>query len=212
MNKSQVKKEVRKFLKQIDYDVSLSKLLQLSTYNIHFYNGENLSGDTILDSIGETEYAKTVNSFCLKKNERKVIFIKNGIDYEEKVFLILHEIGHLILEHDKNQDTYFVKTLEQEQEANLFAEMIFKYDKDRLIKRNILLTGIVLVGMIYFGISHTTKIQTENSECFITATGNRYHINCDYLKDNEGVIWLTIKEAENKGYTPCKECYPEKYK
>lgn len=219
MNKTKIKKETRKLLRRIDRSPSLSRLQDLPEYNIHYYNGKNLSGDEILQSIRETDYAKTVNSFSIERNGKKIIFIKDSISYEERVFLILHEIGHLVLGHHKNQDTYYALTLEQEQEANFFAESICKYDKNKLIKRNILLTsiltGFVLIGSVYFlinHIDHTTTAKIDNTECFITATGRRYHMGCDYLKDNEGVTWLTIKEAKENDYTPCKSCVPEEYR
>lgn len=216
MNKSKIKKEIRKLLRRIDRSPSLFKLQDLPEYAIHYYNGENLSGDEILQSVKETDYAKTVNSFSMERNGKKIIFIKDSIDYEEKVFLILHEIGHLVLGHHKNQDTYFAITLEQEQEANFFAESICKYDKNKLIKRNILLTSvltaIVLAGSSYFLVNHTITNKADNMECFITPAGERYHMGCDYLQDNEGVIWLTVKEAKEKGRTPCQKCVPEEYR
>ena len=216
MNKAKVKKEIKRFLRQIDYSVSLTNLQQQTDYIIYFYDDENLDNDKVMTSLDEVEYAKTVNSFSLEKNGRKLIFIRKNLDYEERVFLILHEIGHLVMEHHKNQNTYFAISFEKEQEANFFAESVYKYDKNKLTKRNILLTGIltslILAGMAYFLVNYTTTNKADNMECFITATGNRYHINCEYLKDNDGITWLTVKEAKDKGYTPCKKCFPEEYK
>ena len=219
MNKTKIKKEVKKFLQQIDYPIFLTNLLKQTDYIIYFYTDENLNDDSILSSIDEAEYAKTVNSFSFERKEQQLIFIRENLDYEEKVFLALHEIGHLVLEHHKNQDTYFAITLEQEQEANFFASSIYKYDKNKLIKRNILLTsilaGFVLIGSTYFLINHISNLEAtkiDNTECFITATGKCYHINCDYLKDNDGVTWITIKEAKNRNFIPCKKCFPEEYK
>ena len=219
MNKTKVKKEIKRFLGQIDHAVSLTSLQQQAGYTIYFYNKQSLDNDKLLTAIGAAEYAKTVNSFCIEQDWQRIVFVSDSVDYEEKVFLVLHEIGHLVLDHHKNQDTYFAITLEQEQEANFFAEGIYKYDKNKLVKRNILLTsilaGFVLIGSAYFlanHINHSTATKIDNTQCFITATGHRYHIGCDHLKNNEGIVWLTIKEAKDKGYTPCKDCVPEKYK
>lgn len=47
-----------------------------------------------------------------------------------------------------------------------------------------------------------------DQQVFITDTGSKYHLeHCRYLKYSRKVI--SLKEAEEKGYGPCKVCKPK---
>ena len=53
------------------------------------------------------------------------------------------------------------------------------------------------------------KNQENNTEVtvYITKTGKKYHLgNCRYLKKSK--IKISLKEACERGYTPCKVCKP----
>ncbi len=57
----------------------------------------------------------------------------------------------------------------------------------------------------------TSKNQEKKKEvyAYITKTGKKYHKgNCRYLKKSK--IKITLEEACNRGYTPCKVCKPPK--
>lgn len=58
---------------------------------------------------------------------------------------------------------------------------------------------------ISFNTEHRT---TDNMyDVYITDTGNKYHLNdCRTLKNSK--ITISLKEAKNQGYTPCKVCNP----
>lgn len=51
----------------------------------------------------------------------------------------------------------------------------------------------------------------EEDAVYITRTGEKYHKpDCYHIAGKTGLIELTITEAEQAGYEPCKDCYPEK--
>lgn len=218
MYKSHIKQESKRILKLLNYDVTLENLLatlQNDNREIYFYNNSNTIGDKIIDAIHEKEYAQTVKSFSYEKDSQQFIFVKSNLDYNEKRFLILHELGHLLLGHNRHKVSYYETNLQCENEANSFANAVLNHRYNRQSKTIALFAGIILVGMAcfaYLGLNQTIEIKEDNSECFITATGDKYHIKCDYLKDNKGVTWITIKEAKNRKLAPCKKCFPEEYK
>lgn len=63
-------------------------------------------------------------------------------------------------------------------------------------------------------VTTTRKIETaepEEAEVYITRTGEKYHKpNCYHISGKTGLIGLTITEAEQAGYEPCKDCFPER--
>lgn len=61
------------------------------------------------------------NTFFYNLENKPIIFYKKSLNYKEKIFSILHELGHIVLNHTGNNFTF-----EQEEEANLFAcEVLF---------------------------------------------------------------------------------------
>lgn len=215
MRKSLVKREVRKLLRRLGGKVTLDGLIRKSDCLICFFNNRNMIGDEILSDLGERGYARKADAFSLVNGDKKYIFLRNSLCEEEKLFSALHELGHLRLEHNFSPTNTFEEKINFENEANSFANEVLNHRYNRQSKTIALFAGIILVGMAcfaYLGLNQTIEIKEDNRECFITATGKCYHINCDYLKDNGGVTWITIKEAKNRNFIPCKKCFPEEYK
>lgn len=67
------------------------------------------------------------------------------------------------------------------------------------------LSHSILVLILF--ITACTLTQTEAQTVYITKTGSKYHTaNCRYLKYSQFPI--SLKEAKQKGYTPCSVCKP----
>lgn len=212
MRKALVKKEVRKLLKQLKGITTLDSLIKKSDCLICFFNNRNMIGDEILADLGEKSYARKTDAFSLINGDKKYIFLRNSLSEEEKLFSALHELGHLRLGHNISPTNTFEEKINFENEANSFANEVLNHRHIRQSKVIILLAGILLIATAYWGLNYATEIKIENMQCFITATGNRYHIGCDHLRDNYGITWMTVKEARKLEYTPCKDCVPEKYR
>jgi hypothetical protein len=68
------------------------------------------------------------------------------------------------------------------------------------LRRLVLILFLTVVSLHVFG-------QTV----YVTKTGKKYHTeNCRYLKDSK--IAISLKDANAKGYLPCKVCNPPIYK
>lgn len=216
MDKFKVKKEAKKLLKQLEGNVTLDSLCKKSGCLICCFNHRNMPGDEVLEHLGETRYAYKQDAFSLVNGEKKFIFLRNALSGEEKLFSALHEIGHLRLAHNLSPANTFEEKVNCENEANSFADAVLNHRANRMVKRNILLTAaltvLMLTGSSFFLINHAITTKANGMECFITATGKRYHFGCNHLQDNYGVTWMTVKEAREKGRTPCKDCVPEKYR
>lgn len=71
-------------------------------------------------------------------NNYNLIVINSYLDNQEKEFVLVHELAHIIL-HDKISRTFFynIKTNSFETEANLFAVVFLGYSYNETIKHNI---------------------------------------------------------------------------
>lgn len=83
------------------------------------------------------------------------------------------------------------------------------------MKKKIILTGLLLFILLScFGIcgcNDTQNVSNQNATdqvtVYITPHGKKYHLkDCRTIKNTSTAI--SLKEAKEKGYTPCKVCSP----
>lgn len=89
-------------------------------YSIFSYS----EGERLMEELGVLPY-KNFEGFTVFIDNEYIIFYKDELPYPEKMFVIAHEIGHIVLEHTycgvmgKSPDEAMEN--EQEQEADVFA-------------------------------------------------------------------------------------------
>ncbi len=133
---------------------------------------------------------------------------------------MLHEIGHIWLNH--NYNTYCKE--KQEREADEFAvlvKILLKY------KRLLYVSAIIIVGLLLTIILLYTQQSAKNTakpvimlipspiqnntSVVITKSGEKYHLpDCQYVRNNTNTINMSKEEALNAGYEPCAVCRPDK--
>jgi Predicted Zn peptidase len=117
---------------------SIENYLKTINCGLLFY-GKNDNEDCIIDVIGQRGYSKTVSAFTYKSREINIIFINldNELTCEEKLFLLLHELGHILLKHKSINGILAYGLDECEADADYFAELLtqktikYKYEKSR---------------------------------------------------------------------------------
>lgn len=200
----------------------LSKVAVKLNYKI--FRPKNAESKVLLALDLQTEF-KTLSAFTFAKDNVKYIFIRSDVPNEVAAVLLLHELSHIYLGHLEKST---MPAASDEAEAELFVSYVSKKIFDKRIKITILncvvcaLTAIALIISVHnsqtqnsiIEISTTTvntetnADQNENSEIVVvTKTGEKYHKpNCYHVIGSE-VIELTIDEAQNAGYEPCKDCF-----
>lgn len=200
----------------------LSKVAVKLNYKI--FRPKNAESKVLLALDLQTEF-KTLSAFTFAKDNVKYIFIRSDVPNEVAAVLLLHELSHIYLGHLEKST---MPAASDEAEAELFVSYVSKKIFDKRIKITILncvvcaLTAIALIISVHnsqtqnsiIEISTTTvntetnADQNENSEIVVvTKTGEKYHKpNCYHVIGSE-VIELTISEAQNAGYEPCKDCF-----
>ena len=154
------------------------------------------------------------------------IYVSTKISETIALQLLLHEIGHIVLEHS----AIFNDTSEQEVEANYFVECCLKTSYRKTIVFSLILIAIAFVfcGTLMFVQNHsetppqpaeqteqtqydgtTTMNETDNNEeVIVTHSGTKYHKpNCQYVEYKTNTISLSLDEAIRAGYEPCKVCF-----
>jgi Zn-dependent peptidase ImmA (M78 family) len=131
-----IKETAWEFIRENDiksFRITVDAILKM----IHSHNDWNVfsyhAGEPLIERLNLKNYTKTSKAFtCLldssptKEPVQFLIFYRDELPYNEKVFVLLHEIGHILLYHTyagavlgKNRSSSI--TNEQEREADLFA-------------------------------------------------------------------------------------------
>lgn len=121
MNNNVIKK-AKKFLRRdLCGKVSVERIREILKgvgYVVIFHDADN--NIEILNAINQREYAEKVRAFTFREDDLGMVFIKRDLSYENKLYSLLHETGHIILGHMET-DEATENTRLQEMEAEAFA-------------------------------------------------------------------------------------------
>lgn len=222
MNDSVIKaaiKFIKKDLKKkIDFK-TVSNALKSKGYNITFYDISKKN--EIIDEYGLTDFSKSVEAFTIKKKDLRIVFINSKVSAEDKLNLLLHEAGHIVLNH-VDTDVLIANGRLQEIEADTFAYTVLNTPKRNKFMPLMIaavaviffVTGFVLASIINKPITVTDEYdavsiigESSSEYVYITPSGKKYHReNCIYTT-NKNCIKITKEEAHNN-YEPCLVCNP----
>lgn len=218
-NKS--KSAVRRFLKsvkKIDYTNS-ERFAESLGYSVVFFN--TVEGDITLVKCGYSEEDKDRKAFTHHKTA-KIIFINNSVSSENKLYLLLHEIGHILLNHIGDGKSHTRNNVLMDIETDAFVSEVLNHKK--INYRTVICAVVALILGIGMGFVIPVKFYTpattpestvmpnsvsdnQNDTVYVTSTGTKFHrAGCRYTKDKDCVA-MSRSEAI-KEYTPCKICQP----
>lgn len=224
-----IRKVVQKTIKytngNINY-INMEKYAEHLGYSIVLYNTP--VGDTELARHNKLQDAQKVSSFTLHGVSR-IIFIDNNVAPEDKLYLLLHEVGHIAAGHlDGKMYTRNIRITEFE--ADVYAYELLNYSK---LKRMFILAmaGFIICATVLLGhnlgkigtikekqidekppaqvqFDTGTKDEAEKGETvYVTPSGRKYHRkDCFYIKGRSSRA-LTVEEAADS-YSPCAACRP----
>lgn len=170
------------------------------------------------------------DSFLYINNNLKFVFINADISDEEKCSLLRHELGHICdpdLKNNSSQNSR-IKREEFANEFSCFAKnpgiclKIYVF----LIKKWKLLVAVMALIACLLGVAFITNTlitppakpvtgdvstyATSNNTYYVTSAGKKYHQkHCIIIKYKNNLTEITIADALNEGYKPCKVCNPE---
>lgn len=225
MNKN-IHKVANKFIKALKGEinfVSAENYLASIGFKVLFFNTP--IGNKEIDRYDLQEKASTLTAFTYCSTAH-IIFINNNMSTEDKLYLLLHEVGHILLGHVGDGKLYTRNKILIDIEADAFTYEVLNPTKNHYIRYSCVAFMIVFIflGCYYINIISSSQsatltlpveryeILTDNSPgsddlVYITPSGNKYHQeDCRYTKDKD-CIMLTRKDAQ-KRYAPCSVCNP----
>lgn len=214
--------------KNLTYEY-LKQIFARLGYDIVFFKKENNSNDVqiLIDAYELQDCISSYQSFIFSDDNIKLLFLREHMAEDELMHYMLHELGHIWLEHNPN--TYNCE--HQEMTADEFAVevKILLRQRKRLIKILVVCSICFWILSSYFcfetlkQIPNSSAIVTQppdfvssyaaesNRNMYVTKSGTKYHLpNCQYVKYKTNIIEISEQEAVKLGYEPCKVCNPQK--
>ena len=157
---------------------TIKNVLRSKGCAVLFYDPDE--GNRILCEYKLEEYARAVEAFTFKKDEMRIVFVRSKVSCEDKLYLLLHEVGHVILRHAEKSALISNSRL-QDFEADTFAYTVLNPPKHGKLTA---LTAWILTMTLCFasGFFYALRVQTApestyekaNEETFQTAPAGIY--------------------------------------
>lgn len=229
--KAKAKEFIRKYKLNATNIRSMSYLQDIAVSE-HFkvYRPTSFS-DTIIKELNVKEQFEAHLSLTFSSEDSQFILIYAGISNDTAAEMLLHELAHIFLGHLDNSE---IPAETDEAEADMLISYV-KQEVYKKRKPNALSLVIAAVGIMSFAMSvniadsyrnaaepaestfstYSSDIAesaengtiSQSESVFVTKTGSKYHkADCYHIQGSD-VIELTVAEAEEAGYDPCKDCF-----
>lgn len=182
-------------------------------------------GDDLLKRLSITcdlyQYARENTGFAYKTQNINYIFIDGNLDELERLRVLVHEIGHIMLGHLETCQINSRNRTQNEIDANTFVKYVLNPKKSDYIKYRILNLRVGILAIVAIaicvcigifilpktGTNPVIRQKTGSNAVYITPSGEKYHTkDCRYIDDNTAVEIPIEKAREN--YAPCSVCRP----
>lgn len=205
----------KKFYKSINGKIEFENVegyLRRLGYEVFFFN--TAAGDAELARYGQTEKAKISKAFTYV-GTAKIVFINNQLSVEDKLYVLLHEVGHIALKHLDYERLSAHNRILLDVDADAFVYFVLNRKRKPSLQAALLAVILVMAVCLFFRFptestffSGDAPIISEASDTvIITASGRCYHReNCGTISGSLTAN-LERKEAQ-KLFSPCKKCNP----
>lgn len=197
--------------------VNVEKVLNKLGYSVVLFNTP--TGDIEIERYDLEKQKDTLKAFTYSKTAH-IVFVDGALHSDDRLYLLLHELGHIILGHVGDGKLVTRNQILIDIEADNFAHSIIYGNKST--SWMVLVSSIILSGAIIYSTYLINAVQanvstyTENSlqqpetvsdMVYVTPSGEKFHRkDCFYAKNKE-LMELSRNEAL-KRYFPCAVCNP----
>lgn len=207
---------LRKYIKGKISSKQIISALEKQGFITVYYNSVSNSEDvdSLSNMLGVSEYIRSSKGFTYTDSNNRIVFVNEDLCEEEKVYVLLHEQGHILFRHF-SEGSVIGNDVVQEYEANEFVHYILnpalkvwvrRYRKQLILTIAALAFAVIII--VFSGIVIQQK--TYYDDFYITETGHKYHQeNCIFVKNKNNVRRITKEEFESGEYEPCEICLPE---
>lgn len=215
------RKKAKKFMKQYRLktkQLSAEQLRQTAAqmgYEVCYFNPNDDRQIALLQTLTGNRFHPMQKAFSCEINGKRAIYLSAFTSENDRMFLLLHELAHAYLNHHSRSD---MTDTAKEIQANSFAESVLGNTvSDRPILFLTVGFTILFVSVSWFFKPSVRITETEpafgspvppSQTVYITKTGTKYHRAGCYHITGKSSVSVSLTEAGNSGYAPCKTCRP----
>ena len=196
---------------KIEFEI-VEKYLKKLGYEIVFFNTP--VGDNELARYGQTEKAKTSKAFTYV-GTAKIIFINDSLSVEDKLYVLLHEVGHIELKHLDYERLGTHNKILLDVDADAFVYFVLNKKRKPVFPILLLVFAVISSACIlFFTFPRPADTPANNfvaeeapEYVVITPTGSRYHRESCRSISESFTANIEISEAK-KLFSPCNICNP----
>lgn len=219
-----IKKTVNQFIKQhhimtVHYSALKEVIKNIGFTIIEFNNIFNDKDvETVIQNLGLSETVLRSRGFTYADNNYRLVFINEDLNDDEKLYVLSHELGHIVCEHF-TAGPMIGRDVKEEHEANEFSHYLLKQNSLRnlrfaLVKRKKIVTICASLLFVILALVIAGRIINKETsyygDFYITTTGRKYHqAECIHVKNNNNIERLTKEQFESGEYGPCGTCLPQ---
>lgn len=213
---NKIKKAANKLYKQLKGNITFEAIeayLKKQGYRIIFFNAP--LGDAELHRYKLSEKAQKTKAFTYRCTTAKIVFINNLLSVEDKFYLLLHEMAHIVLKHLEPGSISMHNGLLLDIDADAFVHYLLNPQQSsrKAVAAGLLVLGVATGAFLYNPTQTTNTLPVVNlstqpeSIVYITSTGEHFHsVNCGSIT---GRATAKIERDEAlRIHTPCKLCNP----
>ncbi len=218
----------------------IKEILKAQGFKTKEYRKNNCTEETdeLLKLFGCIDLSRHVNGFTyIDDYENKVVFYVKGLNEDDLIRVLLHEEGHIFLDHPFKNGIFENSDTQKEYEANKFAEEVMQYHS-RLRNKICACFLAVLLSVTAVCVYNSRKnddlntppvpkqhqniitedttspaaedeASGETTTVYIVGTGDKYHEkDCYIVKNRSDAKAVDRNDAIEFGKTPCEICNP----
>lgn len=184
-----------------------------------------------LKRIGAENLAKEEKAFTYYKSDERYVFLCGDLTADDTLVVLLHELGHIRLNHLEPEGIISNTSVQREDEAFLFSLFVrVRCKKSRQIKM-LRATAVIAVALVltsyaalifHYTVSKETITQDGQTiiqvgdtgidaalrpHCYWTIGGEVFHLwtDCQHIRNSSTIYVGSVEESEKD--TCCKTCY-----
>lgn len=171
-------------------------------------------------------------AFAYTHNGKVVILYRDDLPYILKLFVIYHEIGHIVLGHNvccgvfgRSDDSFQNDVFEEEADTFAFTLIKYVHIDVKLIAVAVLAAACIIIPLLTSSpemvneVKYNQVIEPQGTQemqqgqldkvVYVTKSGLKYHREgCYTIKNSDTKRETSKKEAIAQGYKPCHICLP----
>lgn len=180
-----VSKMLIKFITAVKNDITFESVAKyLNEHGVEIIFADTPNGDKRMSELNISEYSIGHKAITVFKKNAKCIIINNSLSSENKLHMLLHELGHILLGHIDTDYCNALDSVKIDNEAEAFTYRLLHTNKPKYVVYKLIQDKTAVISSIVIGILISV-----------------FAVNCTTIERNDiDVPRITISEIDENNF------------